>query len=167
MTATGSGGTRRRSAARMAAVQALYQIALTGAGAQDVVAEFLTHRAGGKDDAAPLADADQALFCDLVRGAASRREELDGVIAPALAEDWPLERLETILRVILWAGVYELTARADVPLAVVINEYVDVAHAFFSGKEPAFVNGVLDRLGRSLRPGDAQAVAGGETARGG
>lgn len=163
--AAGSG--RRRSAARLAATQALYQIALAGPAAESVVAEFLSYRAQGEGPAFPLAGADQELFADIVREAAARRDELDRLIAAVLAEGWTLDRLETVLRAILWAGTYELLARADVPVQVVINEYVDVAHAFFAGKEPAFVNGVLDRLARSLRPGELEAAASGKTARGG
>jgi N utilization substance protein B len=162
-----AGGGRRRSAARLAATQALYQIALTGAAVDSVVTEFLAYRTGREGEASSLAEADQEFFADIVRGAASRRDELDRMIAPALAEGWTLERLETILRAILWAGAYELVARPDVPLQVVINEYVDMTHAFFAGREPAFVNGVLDRLARELRPGEVEAAAGGETARGG
>ncbi len=162
-----AGGGRRRSAARLAATQALYQIALTGAAAESVVSEFLAYRTRREGEGSPLAEADQEFFADIARGAASRRDELDRMIAPTLAEGWTLDRLETILRAILWAGAYELLARPDVPLQVVINEYIEVTHAFFAGREPAFVNGVLDRLARLLRPGEVEAAAGGETARGG
>ena len=161
-----AGGRGRRSVARLAAAQALYQILLTGTPAETVVAEFLAHRLGGGGDAAPLAGGDRTLFADLVRGAAARSAELDGFIAPALAEGWPLERLETILRAILWAGAYELSARPDIPLEVVIDEYVTVAHAFFAGREPAFVNGVLDRLGHRLRGDGLEAAVRDETTPG-
>lgn len=147
-----SGGRgRARSVARLAATQALYQILLTGAAAENVVREFESFRAAGTGDASCLGGADLALFADIVRGAAARREEIEAALTRALTEDWPIARLETPLRAILWAAGYELIGRADIPLEVVINEYVDVAHAFFSGKEPSFVNGVLDRLAHDVR----------------
>lgn len=96
---------------------------------------------------------------DLVRGTMARRAEIDGCIGAALTPDWPLERLESVLRAILRAGAYELLARADVPVPVVISEYLDIGHAFFAGKEPGLINGVLDRLARTLRQ---SAFAGGE-----
>ena len=151
----GAGGRRRN--ARLAAVQALYQIELsdTPADAPDrierVIREFARYRLGQDIDGEEIGEADEDLFADIVRGATARRAELDGVLARALSADWPIERLEAILRAILRAGTYELVARTDVPARVVISEYLEVAHAFFSGKEPALVNGVLDRLGRLLR----------------
>jgi N utilization substance protein B len=148
----GSGAQRRpRSAARMAATQALYQILLTGAMAENVVSEFQKFRREGEGESVSLGGADLALFADIVRGAAARREEIEAMLTRSLAEDWPLDRLETLLRAVLWAGVYELVGRPDVPLEVVINEYVDIAHAFFAGKEPSLVNGVLDKLAREVR----------------
>jgi transcription antitermination protein NusB len=149
-------GGRRRNA-RLAAVQALYQIELseTPADAPDrverVIREFARYRLGQDIDGEQVGEADETLFADIVRGAAARRADVDAVIVRALTPDWPIERLETILRAILRAGAYELLARADVPARVVISEYLEAAHAFFSGKEPALVNGVLDRLGRLLR----------------
>lgn len=163
--AKAGGPHRARSAARVAATQALYQILLTDASAEDVIAEFEAYRRGGEADGSSLSGADLALFSDIVRGAAARREAIEALLTQGLAADWPLARLETLLRAVLWAGVYELVARPDIPLHVVINEYVDVAHAFFAEKEPAFVNGVLDRLAREVRGPEAQA--GGETARSG
>jgi N utilization substance protein B len=150
-------GGRKRSAARLAAVQALYQIDLnqiapTPAAVEGVVREFIKHRLGQEIDGERYSEADQGLFADLVRGAMARREEIDRMLSAGLTEDWPLNRLETILRAILRAGAYELLARGDVPPRVVINEYLDIAHAFFAGKEPGLVNGVLDRLARTLRP---------------
>lgn len=159
---SGQGG--RRSTARLAAIQALYQIAMTDAPADGVVSEFLAHRVADENDAASLAGADETWFAELVRGVTSRQGELDAMIAPVLVEGWTLERLDPTLRAILQAGTYELLARPDVPMEVVINEYINIAHAFFAGQEPAFVNGVLDRLARSLRPGEPEA-AGGEAAR--
>ena len=150
-----------RRAARMAAVQALYQALLTALPADTVIAEFEQYRRAGEAESCPLGDADIALFTDIVRGAASRRSDIESILVPVLPEDWPLTRLETLLRAVLWAGAYELMARPDVPMQVVINEYVDAAHAFFAGKEPAFVNAVLDRLARELRPGETKAAEGG------
>jgi N utilization substance protein B len=148
---------RRRSAARLAAVQALYQIDMTGVlpGTTEVdrvVREFARHRFGQDMDGGGMVEADEALFRDIVGGVSARWRDIDGIVGPALSAEWPIERLETILRAILRAGAYELMARIDVPPRVVISEYLDVAHAFFGAKEPALVNGVLDRLARSLRP---------------
>jgi len=156
-------GRRPRSAARMAATQALYQILLTGTAAENVIAEFEKFRRGGETDASCLGGADLALFADIVRGAAARRGAIEAALQQALAEDWPLARLETLLRAVLWAGAYELANRPDIPIEVVINEYVDIAHAFFAGKEPSFVNGVLDRLAREVRSGAEAARRGGAT----
>ena len=139
---------RRRSAARLAAVQALYQIELAGTPVETVIPEFL--RDGIDPDRRGAFD--EALFADIVRGATARQAELDGGIGAALTPDWPLERLENVLRAILRAGAYELTARIDVPVPVIISEYLDIGHAFFAGKEPGLINGVLDRLARNLRP---------------
>lgn len=164
MSAGGQSAGGRRTAARLAAVQALYQMAITGAAAETVIEEFVAHRAGEDGDGSSLAAADRDLFADLVRGASARESEIERLIAPALAPGWTFARLETILQVILRAGAYELLARPDVPLEVVINEYVNLAHDFFAGREPAFVNGVLDRLARSLRAEEAEAAAHGGTA---
>jgi transcription antitermination protein NusB len=146
-------GGRRRTAARLAAVQALYQIELGGgAPAEEVIAEFVRHRLGRESEGENFGKADQVLFTDIVAGADARQPELDRLITDALSADWPLERLEVILRAILRAGTYELLVRKDVPARVAISEYLDIAHAFFAGKEPGMVNGVLDRLARTLRP---------------
>jgi len=149
------GAGRRRSAARLAAVQALYQIEMASAPVETVIAEF--QRNGIDPD--HRGTFDEALFADLVRGASARRAELDARLADCLTPDWPLERLESVLRAILRAGAYELEARIDVPVPVIISEYLDIGHAFFAGKEPGLVNGVLDRLARSLRP---EECAGGD-----
>jgi N utilization substance protein B len=153
--ARGASG-RRRSAARLAAVQALYQIDLTGVlpgsvEVEKVISEFVRDRLGKEIDGDTYNEADEKLFVDIVRGACNRLSDLDGMIASALSPEWPFERLETVLRAVLRAGGYELLARADVPPRVVISEYLDVAHAFFGGKEPGLVNGVLDRLAHVLR----------------
>jgi transcription antitermination protein NusB len=143
---------RRRTAARLAAVQALYQIDLTDAAPESVIREFTQH--GLDTDSEPIGEVDELLFADLVRGAASRKAEIDHLLGEALAPDWPVERLERVLCAILRVGAYELLARDDVPMPVVISEYLDIGHAFFAGKEPGLVNGVLDRLARTLRPGE-------------
>jgi len=157
--ASGRGGQRgaQRSAARLAAVQALYQVAMTGAPAEKVLAEFLEHRMAEDLDGLRLAVPDRRLLADLVTGVAAEAEELDDMLAAVLDENWPVERLETLLRVVLRAGAYEVAGRRDVPARVVISEYVDLADAFFGGKEPGLVNGVLDRLARSLRPEEFEA----------
>ncbi len=140
-----------RSVARLGAVQALYQIELADAGVEATIAEFARYRLGAEVEGAALAAVDSELFTDLVGGASDRRAEIDTLLEGALDERWRLERLERVVRAMLRAGVYELLARPDVPARVVINEYVDVAHAFFDGGEPAFINGVLDHLARELR----------------
>jgi N utilization substance protein B len=154
----------RRSAARLAAVQALYQVELTGAegpaAGPSVVREFAKHPIGREVDGQDLIAADPELFADIVNGVLQRRDELDAAISGALTPDWPLERLEIILRAILRAGCYELIGRIDVPAPVIINEYVEVAHAFFAGKEPAMVNGVLDRVAQRLRPAETRRGGG-------
>ena len=146
----------RRRAARIGAVQALYQIDVTGAPVADVVAEFQAHRLANLleplDSDEPPPDVDRAWFARLVRGAAASARELDPMIAANLAESWSLERIGYALRACLRAGAYELASCPDVPVRVVINEYIEVARAFFDGDEPGFVNAVLDRLATRLRP---------------
>jgi N utilization substance protein B len=147
-----SAGGRRRSVARLGAVQALYQLALNpGFGAEIVIGEFRLHRLGREIDGETYGEADETLFTDIVRGVARHREQLDETIAASLTEEWPLRRLQTILRLILEAGAYELAHRPDVPPRVTLSEYVAIAHAFFDGKEPGLANGVLNRLARALR----------------
>jgi N utilization substance protein B len=147
-----SAGGRRRSIARLGAVQALYQFALNpGLGAEVVIGEFLHHRLGREIDGDVYGEADEALFADIVRGVTRHGEQLDETISASLSEEWPLRRLETILRLILEAGAYELAHRPDIPPRVTLSEYVAIAHAFFDGKEPGLANGVLNRLARALR----------------
>ncbi len=141
-----------RSAARLAAVQALYQMDMTGIDLTDVIAEFEAHRLGKEIEDCQYADAEAAFFRDLVQGVVREQLEIDPLVDQQLAEGWRLTRVDSILRAILRAGVYELMFRDDVPPRVVITEYVDIAHAFFSGDEPKVVNGVLDRLGHKTRP---------------
>ncbi|HEX5452459.1 MAG TPA: transcription antitermination factor NusB [Stellaceae bacterium] len=146
---------RRRSIARLAAVQALYQLELNpGRGADSVIGEFIHHRIGREIDGEAYGAADEALFADIVRGVAANRERLDETLSAALSEEWPLARLETLLRIILESGAYELVHRADIPPRVTLSEYIAIAHAFFDGKEPALANGVLNRLARTLRGAD-------------
>ena len=151
---------RRRTAARLAAVQALYQLELAGASVDSVIGEFIHHRLGRDGEGDGFGDADPEFFTALVRGAAARQAELDRLIAAALTPEWPLERLESVLRAILRAGVFELVACVEVPVPVVICEYLDIGHAFFGGREPGLVNGVLDRLARTLRSNAAAEGAG-------
>lgn len=148
---SGKGGAKQ-SAARLAAVQALYQAELTGAPVETVLAEFLALRLDEEIDGVSLAAADRGLLELLVRGAGKERDELDDMLAAVLDEDWPVERLETLLRILLRVGALELSRRPEAPVRVVVSEYVDLAGAFFGGKEPGLVNGVLDRLARALRP---------------
>ena len=160
--ARNASSSQRRSAARLAAVQALYQMDMTGAATDAVLADFLQHGIGatavagdaedGGEIETDLVAPDGALLGEIVRGAVDRRTLLDEMIAGALSRDWTSERLEAVLRSILRAGAWELFARADIPPRVVISEYVDVAHAFYSGTEPGLVNAVLDRIARVVRP---------------
>jgi N utilization substance protein B len=154
------GGVARRRAARLAAVQALYQADVTGVPAQAVLDEFLRHRFDRNTEGEALGEADRTLFADLVRGTWSRRADIDHMLSAALVAAWPLDRLDSTLRAILRAGSYELLAHGEVPAVVVINEYVELAHAFFGGKEPGLVNGVLDRLARRLREHEMQGGGG-------
>ena len=135
-----------RSAARLASVQALYQMELSGADANDVIAEFVAHRLGRAGDCPPHETTDVEHFTDLARGVVGHQGDIDRAIESALSEGWTLKRLDSTLRALLRSASFELLKRPDVPAKVVINEYVDVAHAFFDEVEPAFVNGVLDRL---------------------
>lgn len=146
-----------RSRARLAAAQALYQMELAGEGAEDVVEEFRSHRMGFDKDAAQgetLAEADETLFGDIVQGVVARQVEIDKALAGALVSGWSLDRLDSTLRALLRAATYELVARADVPGRVVLDEYVRVADAFFSGDEVSFANGVLNTLARRVRPAE-------------
>ena len=141
---------RSRSAARLAAVQALYQLEMEGTPLAKLLHEFHQHRIGETIDGAELADAELDFFDDLVSGTDARREEIDGLITGRLAEGWKLDRLDRPMRAILRAGTYELIARRDVPVGTVISEYLDVAHAFFDKKEVAFVNGLLDSIAKGV-----------------
>jgi N utilization substance protein B len=143
-----------RSAARLGAVQALYQLAVSDAAApESVVQEFLDHRLGHEIEGAQYANADNDFFRDLVTGTYAERDTLDKHITTALAADWPIHRLETIVHAILRAGVYELLRRLDVPTKVILNEYVEVAKAFYDDDAPGFINGVLNKLAQDIRAG--------------
>ena len=155
------GGRRVLSSARLAAVQAIYQLDMTEATAETVVEEFLRHRGGvGLDEGEVGIAPDSTLFAELVRGVARERGELDRMIAEQLVEAWPLARIEKVMAATLRAGAFELRHRQEVPARVVINEYVDVAHAFVGGKEVGMVNGVLDRLAHILRGAEMGEVEG-------
>jgi transcription antitermination protein NusB len=141
----------KRGAARLAAVQALYQMDLAGTGFNEIVAEFESHWLGGEVEGAQYMPAEAAYFRDIVGGVLREQKRLDPLIDAALNRGWPLKRIEAILRAVLRAGAYELACRPDVPARVVTAEYVDVAAAFVDDEETGMVNAVLDQLGRQLR----------------
>jgi N utilization substance protein B len=145
----------KRSAARLAAVQALYQMELGGATVEDVIAQITGFKTPSPNtdegEGTELPAPDPALFGAIVRGVSADRENLDVMIGGALTTDWTVERLQILVRLILEAGVFELTARPDVPPRVAINEYVNLAHAFFDGSEPGLINGVLDAIAKAHR----------------
>jgi N utilization substance protein B len=140
-----------RSAARLAAVQALYQHDMEGTPLPRLLKEFHDHRLGATIEDETYHDAERDFFDDIVTGADTRRAEIDALISQRLAEGWSLERLDRPMRAILRAGAYELIARADVPVGSVISEYVDVAHAFYNKRESGFVNGLLDAIAKEAR----------------
>ncbi len=142
---------KSRSAARLAAVQALYQQEMEGTPLPTLLHEFHHHRLGATIEDVEYTDAEVDFFDDLVSGVDARRDELDGLIAGKLAEGWTLARLDKPMKAILRAGAYELAARIDVPTGSVISEYVDVAHAFYDKREASFVNGLLDALAKQVR----------------
>jgi N utilization substance protein B len=142
---------KTRSAARLAAVQALYQMEMEGTPLASLLHEFHRHRLGATIEDVTYHPAEEPFFDDVVSGVDARRAEIDGLIAGKLASGWTLERLDRPMRQILRAGTYELLARADVPTGSVISEYVDVAHAFYDKREAGFVNGLLDAIGKVAR----------------
>ena len=146
-----SARSRSRSAARLAAVQALYQQEMERTPVPVLLHEFHHHRLGARIEDVDYADAEVDFFDDLVKGVDARRAEIDGLVAGKLAKGWALERLDRPMRQILRAGTYELLARIDVPTGSVISEYVDVAKAFYDRKEAAFVNGLLDAVAKAVR----------------
>ena len=149
-----------RNAGRLAAVQALYQIDVTGAVPAEVIKDFLTGRTGGilmtedpdtaQESIQRAEELDSETFIGLVRTVETRGEDVDGMIKGAVSAEWPWERLETTLRAILRAGVAELLTRTDVPAKVTVSEFIDIAHAFYAGPEPRMVNAVLDKVARAL-----------------
>lgn len=141
-----------RSAARLAAVQALYQHTMEEIPIAQLLHEFHMHRLGEEIDDEQFADADVDFFDDVVEGTTARLAEIDGLIEGKLASGWSLTRLDRTLHQILRAGTYELLARRDVPVGSVINEYLDVAHAFFDAKDTRFANGLLDAIAKDVRP---------------
>jgi len=142
---------KARAAARLAAVQALYQQQMEGTRLEALLDEFHLHRLGAEIDEDQYARAEVKFFDDVVKGTLARRDEIDAVVAEKLADGWSLERLDKTMLQILRAGTYELMARADVPTGAAISEYVDVAHAFFEPREARFVNGVLDAVAKAVR----------------
>lgn len=142
----------KRGVARLGAVQALYQMDMSGAGVLETAAEYETFRLGKELDGFQYRDADPAWFRAILSGVVAEQTRIDPVVRNALTEDWPLSRLDGTLRAVLRAGAWELLHRRDVPVPVIVTEYVDVAHAFFDeGDEPRMVNAVLDRIARQHR----------------
>lgn len=164
----GAGATRdedarkanKRGAARLAAVQALYQMDLAGTGVNEILAEFESHWMGREVEGAQYLPAEAAFFRDIVTGVVREQRELDPLIDEALSNSWPLKRIDTVLRAALRAGAYELIHRRDVPGRVVVSEYADVAAAFVERDETGMVNAVLDHLARRLRADEFGRAAG-------
>lgn len=147
-----SGSARQaRSVARLAAVQALYQMETAGAGAEAVIREFCDHRFNRDIEGVRLAHADEAFFGALVRGVVAEQDAVDAAVRRRLASGWRLDRLDATARSILRAGAYELIRRRDVPAEVAIDEYVEIAKSFFEGPEPGFINAALDAIARDER----------------
>ena len=144
----------KRGAARMGAVQALYQMDVSGAGLAQTVSEYENYRLGREIDGAQYLEADPAWFRQIMAGVHGAQVEVDRLIATSLAKDWPLSRIDATLRAILRCGTFELAHKKDVPARVVISEYVDLARAFYETDEPRMVNGVLDRVARRVREGE-------------
>src|SRR5262245_63305651 len=144
----------RSGAARLAAVQALYQMDIAGTGLNDILAEFESHWIGREVEGAQYLPAEAAFFRDVVSGVVREQRSLDPLVDKVLAQGWPLKRIEAILRAVLRAGAYELGHRSDVPARVVVSEYVDVANAFVDRDETGMVNAVLDQIARQFRAGE-------------
>ncbi|HEY7457751.1 MAG TPA: transcription antitermination factor NusB [Xanthobacteraceae bacterium] len=151
----------KRSAARLAAVQALYQMDIAGTSLPDILAEFESYWLGQEIEGESYREAEAAYFRDIVGGVLRDQRELDPLVDDVLTKGWPLKRVEAVLRAVLRAGAYELLHRADVPARVVVNEYVDVAGAFLDRDETGMVNAVLDTLARRVRGGEFQKPAAG------
>lgn len=144
-------GSQARAAARLAAVQALYQYDMEATPLALLLDEFHRHRLGAEIEDMQFAEAETAFFDDVVKGTLARRDEIDAHLSAKLATGWKLERLDKTMLQILRAGAYELIARSDIPVGTAISEYVDVAHAFFEPREAKFVNGVLDAVAKVVR----------------
>ncbi|MCL6229597.1 transcription antitermination factor NusB [Bartonella bilalgolemii] len=140
----------KRGAARLAAVQALYQMDIVGIGVMEVIAEYKAYRLGKDIDGSQYLDADFQWFRSIVVGVVKDQKQLDPMLHQQLSEEWALSRLDSTLRAILRAGLWELINRKDVPVAVIMNEYVDIAKAFFESNEPRLVNAVLDSIAKEI-----------------
>lgn len=140
-----------RSVARLAAIQALYQMEVSGVGAEAVVREFVDHRFDADIEGEPLAQADERFFAEIVRGVVADQSRIDQMIAKRLAKDWRLDRLDATVRSILRAGAFELSHLSDIPTEIIIDEYLEIAKSFFEGVEPGFVNAALDAIARHER----------------
>ena len=149
----------KRGAARLAAVQALYQMDIAGTGLNEILAQFESHWIGQEVEGEQYLPAEAAFFRDVVEGVVREQRKLDPLIDRALAEGWPLKRIETLLRAVLRGGAYELDHRRDVPARAVVSEYVDVANAFVGREETGMVNAVLDALARQLRAGEFEQAS--------
>lgn len=147
----GSRRANKRGAARLAAVQALYQMEVAGTGILEITSEYETYRLGQEVDGEQYLEADPQWFRAIIAGVLDEQRLLDPMIRQLLPEDWPLSRIDSTLRAILRAGAWEIKNRKDVPIAVAISEYVDIAKAFFDGEEPRMVNAVLDKMAKELR----------------
>jgi len=141
----------RRAGARLAAVQALYQMEQTGQSARSVIADFMEDRLGLNDEGEPVEEADPDLFRAIVDGVVDSQETIDGAIMKRLAKGWKIERLDATSRAILRAAAFELMFDPGLPSQIVLDEYVSLAHAFFDGAEPKFINGLLDSVARDIR----------------
>ncbi len=140
-----------RSAARLAALQALYQLEIAEGAPDDVIREFIEHRFGREAEAGLMGEQDEVFFTDVVNGVLKNQVEIDQMLARSLAKGWTLARIDAILRALLRGAGYELLKRRDVPARVIIDEYVELARDFFEGDEPKFVNGILDHMAKGNR----------------
>jgi len=149
---TSVGASRKRALARLAAVQALYQVQQGEHSIEEVVEQFLSDRSRADSEGGMSPEADRDFFAELVNGASAHAGEIEPLLGSSLGPGWTAARLDRLVRALLQAGIFELGYRQDIPAKVVINEYVEIAHAFYGEREPGFVNSVLDRLARQLRP---------------
>lgn len=150
----------RRGAARLAAVQALYQMDVAAAGLNEIYAEYESHWIGREVEGSQYLPAEAAFFRDIVGGVVDAQRRLDPLLDAALSKGWPLKRIEALLRAVLRAGAYELDCKRDIPARVIISEYVDVANAFVDADETGMVNAVLDEMARLLRAPEFEAKGG-------